>query len=87
MKEKDLIEGLNSKLRGHYQFYGVIGNSAALSAMYHGVRKLLFKWLNRRSQKKSMNWSTFTRRLHGKLVKPRVTEQRALQRNLFGPQR
>ena len=29
---------LNEKLRGHYAYYGVTGNSAALSRFLHGSR-------------------------------------------------
>ena len=48
-----LIDQLNDKLRGYYQHYGVIGNAASLGTFYYYVNKSLFKWLNRRSQKKS----------------------------------
>lgn len=58
------------KLRGHYAYYGVTFNSK-VNAFYHFSTKLLFKWLNRRSQKKSMDWQKFSRRLqHHPLPKP-----------------
>ena len=82
-KESDLIKELNSKLQGHYDYYGVIGNSHGISTLFHGVCRLLFKWLNRRSQKKSMTWPKFTQRIQGKLTKPRITEKRVQQRKLF----
>jgi group II intron reverse transcriptase/maturase len=86
-KMGDLIDVLNRKLQGHYNYYGVIGNTAGIGAFHHQVTRLLFKWLNRRSQKKSMTWPQFTRRIKEKLSKPRVTEKRVLQRKLFGLQR
>jgi group II intron reverse transcriptase/maturase len=81
-----LIEQLNAKLRGHYGYYGVIGNSASLGGFFHHVNRLMFKWLNRRSQKKSMTWPEYTRRVRGRLINPRVTEKRVLQRKLYGIQ-
>jgi group II intron reverse transcriptase/maturase len=47
------------KLTGHYQYYGVSGNIESLKAFYGKTRSMLFKWLNRRSQKRSFNWEQF----------------------------
>jgi hypothetical protein len=50
---------LCSKLRGHYQYFGVSGNFISINKFYHYTRKLLYKWLNKRSQKKSFCWGKF----------------------------
>lgn len=84
VKLGEIIEGINRKLRGHYQFYGVIGNSAGLNEYFTQVNKLLFKWLNRRSQKKSMTWISYGEKVRKKLLSPRITEQRLLQKPLKG---
>ena len=47
---------LNSKLRGHYAYYGVTGNSGALSRFLWEVERLWRKWLSRRNRS-SMNWN------------------------------
>jgi RNA-directed DNA polymerase len=52
-----------AKLRGHYQYYGVTFNSPALSCFHHACIGLLFKWLNRRSQRRSYTWEEFKRKL------------------------
>ncbi|MFQ5633626.1 MAG: group II intron reverse transcriptase/maturase, partial [bacterium] len=49
---------LNAKLRGYYNYYGVIGNFASLKAFFYQAKRILKKWLNRRSQKKSYNWTS-----------------------------
>jgi len=59
LRLKDLIGMLNSKLRGHYQYYGVTGNSGCIADFLFETQKMLFKWLNRRSQRKSYNWVGF----------------------------
>jgi RNA-directed DNA polymerase len=46
-------------LRGHIQYYGVSGNSRAVASYLHHAARLLFKWLNRRSQRRSLNWDRF----------------------------
>ena len=52
-----------AKIRGHYNYYGVVTNRSRLNVFYHGCVGSLFKWLNRRSQRKSFTWKKFTRRL------------------------
>jgi RNA-directed DNA polymerase len=52
---------LNEKLRGHYVYYGVTGNSGALSRFLHEVGRRWYKWLNRRNRLRSMTWAKFGR--------------------------
>ena len=52
-----------AKLQGHYQYYGVRFNRPKLNQFYYLVVGCLFKWLNRRSQRKSFTWERFQRRL------------------------
>ena len=54
---------LNEKLRGHYAYYGVTGNSGALSRFLWEVQRRWRKWLSRRSRTRSMNWARFRRLL------------------------
>lgn len=64
---------LQAKLRGHYQYYGVSGNSRAIQRFYALTVRLVFAWLNRRSQRKSFNWARFNEYLkHYPLPKPRI---------------
>lgn len=50
---------LNAKLRGYYNYYGVIGNYASLAEFFYHVQRLHLKWLNRRSQRPSYNWDGY----------------------------
>lgn len=51
-----------AKMLGHYAYYGVTYNRK-VGFFYWVCIGLLFKWLNRRSQKISMSWEKFQRRL------------------------
>src|SRR4029077_5701655 len=62
---------LNEKLRGHYAYYGVTGNSAALSRFLHEVEDRWRKWLYRRNRLRSLNWSLFRRLLQRYALVPR----------------
>ena len=55
----DLIKKINQKLRGHYQYYGVTDNTRSVKSYLSAVKWLLYKWLNRRSQKRSYTRETF----------------------------
>jgi RNA-directed DNA polymerase len=50
---------LNEKLRGHYAYYGVTGNSEALTRFLHEVGPRWRRWLNRRNRIRSMTWEKF----------------------------
>jgi group II intron reverse transcriptase/maturase len=56
---KDQASTLGQKLRGHCQYYGVTGNSYSLSSFRYELVRAWFKWLNRRSQKRSLTWPRF----------------------------
>jgi len=47
------------KIRGHIQYYGVSHNFESVSNFVHEARRIFFKWINRRSQKKSFDWNRF----------------------------
>ena len=50
---------LKAKLRGHYNYFGISGNMRCVRQFYGQVKSMVFKWINRRSQKKSMNWQKY----------------------------
>jgi hypothetical protein len=53
------------KLKGHFEYYGITGNSAALGHFRHWVERIWMKWLSRRSQKArlSMTWTAMQKLL------------------------
>ena len=59
LKLSELWKLLSSKLRGHYQYYGVSGNYRGVYRYYWCTIKVAFKWLNRRSQRRSFNREQF----------------------------
>ena len=68
-----LFAKLNAKLRGYYQYYGIRGNFESLADFYHHARRLLFRTLNRRSQRRSYNWKGFAELIKVfKLARPRI---------------
>lgn len=69
----DQHEMLVRKLRGHYAYYGITGNAAALARLKYEVERVWRKWLHRRSQRARMTWPIFKRLLQRyPLPKPQV---------------
>jgi RNA-directed DNA polymerase len=67
-------EGLAKKLRGHYEYYGITGNSEALHRFAWEVVAVWRKWLDRRSQNAKMTWERMHRLLKRyPLPRPRIT--------------
>lgn len=61
---------LVAKLRGHCQYYGITGNSAALQRFRYELLRVWRKWLNRCSQRARMPWARFNRLLRRYVVPP-----------------
>ena len=51
---------LNQKLRGHYGYFGRVGNRDRLWTLLHWVKRAWQRWLHRRSQR-GINWSDMAR--------------------------
>ncbi len=51
-----LIRKLNEVLIGYDHYYGITDNYTSLQKFHFNIRKFLFYWLNRRSQRKSYTW-------------------------------
>lgn len=72
----EVMHGVKSKLLGYWNYYGVRGNMQSLSKLYYYCLRLLFKWLNRRSERNSYTWEGFKTMLDKfRIPSPRIVEQ------------
>lgn len=70
---KEFMRQLNRKLIGTYNYYAVSDNWRSMQRFFRRIRKLVYKWLNRRSQKKSFGWDKFKLFLNKyQIVKPKI---------------
>src|SRR4051812_23420768 len=68
---------LKAKLQGTWNYYGLIGNSNRMQVLYEATRQQLYKWLNRRSQRRSLTWSALQGLLtRFQVPRPRIVEPR-----------
>ena len=56
---RKLFPLLKLKLRGYYNYYGVAGNSEGIREFFNEAMGTLWKWLNRRSQRRSFTRQGF----------------------------
>jgi len=59
----ELLGRACSRVRGHLSYYAITDNSASCQMFLNQATRVLFKWLNRRSQRKSYNWDRFNHTL------------------------
>jgi hypothetical protein len=77
LPKKKYFGTLKRKLTGHYNYYYIRGNSQSVWSFYEQVKYYVYKWLNRRSQRKSCNWEKFKLLLEWiKLPMPKLTEKK-----------
>ena len=69
---KAMMDFIKRHLQGHIAYFGVSGNSRSVRNYVFHVSRLLFKWLNRLSQRSRINWARFNRVLKSWLPPVRV---------------
>jgi len=73
-----MMDYVRRHLEGHIRYYGVSGNYRALSRYVKAASRLLYKWLNRRSQRRSIPWERFR-----PILKDRVLPRIRIVHNLY----
>lgn len=78
-KVREWGKTLRAKFQGYWNYFGVRGNMKSLERFYFQCRQILFKWLNRRSARRSYTWKGFDDLLkHLRIPRPRITEKMGL---------
>ena len=72
-----MMKTLKAKLQGTWNYYGLIGNYRRMKLEYDAVSRALYKWLNRRSQRRSLKWPALNRLLKRfQIPRPRIVEKK-----------
>lgn len=72
IKTAPLLQKLNIKLVGTFRYYGINGTFDELRKLWQYCRELCFKWLNRRSQRRSFKYLDYLRIWNYYVEKPRT---------------
>ena len=62
-KVREQHKNLEVKIIGHYNYYGINGNARCLKIFKHQVERTWQKWLNRRSNRRNLNWTRMRNRI------------------------
>jgi RNA-directed DNA polymerase len=74
---KDQHASLSRRLRGHFNYFGVNGNSRSMQCVLHQTERIWLQWLQRRSQRgHRLTWQRFSAYLRAHpLPQPRICVQ------------
>jgi group II intron reverse transcriptase/maturase len=73
---RDQHAALKKRIHGHFNYFGVSGNSRSLRIITEQAERSWYKWLCRRSQRVRFTWERFTDLLRDfPLPRPRITVQ------------
>jgi RNA-directed DNA polymerase len=75
-KLRRTLSALKAKLQGTWNYYGLIGNHRRMQLFYDATCLAPHKWLNRRSQRRSVSWRALNRLLERcQVTRPRIVEK------------
>jgi RNA-directed DNA polymerase len=64
------------KLRGHYAYFGITGNTRAISSFWQATKRMWRKWLGRRGQSRPLQWERYVQVLQRyPLPPPRIVHR------------
>lgn len=71
-KVSETIKLMNIKLLGHYRYYGITDNTESIRSYYEISAKILYKVLNRRSQKNKYSYKEYYEKIQKQIIRPKV---------------
>jgi group II intron reverse transcriptase/maturase len=74
---RQMMKTLRGKLQGTWNYYGLIGNYRRMQLLYEETNRTLHKWLNRRSQRRSLSPQAVDRLFERfQIPPPRIVEKK-----------
>jgi len=63
LRKGEMLRRAKVRIEGHLNYYAITDNSKLCSTYRYHAPKILFKWLNRKSQRRSYTWKGFMQAL------------------------
>jgi len=63
LRKGEMLRQARNQVNGHLNYYAITDNSDRCSYYVYRVKRTLLKWLNRKSQRRTYAWPTFSRAL------------------------
>jgi group II intron reverse transcriptase/maturase len=63
LRKGEMLRRAKTRIEGHLNYYAITDNLRKCSAYRHFATKILFKWLNRKSQRRTYTWKGYMQAL------------------------
>lgn len=63
LRKGEMLRKAKIRVAGHFNYYAITDNSEKCSTYMYHAKRALFKWLNRKSQRRSYTWKGFSQAL------------------------
>jgi hypothetical protein len=63
LRKGEMLRQARSRITGHLSYYAITDNSERCVFYVYWTKRILFKWLNRKSQRRAYTWETFSQAL------------------------
>jgi group II intron reverse transcriptase/maturase len=63
LRKAEMLRQAKIRVTGHLSYYAITDNSDKCTSYLHHVTRILFKWLNRKSQRKTYTWEGYLQAL------------------------
>ncbi len=63
LRKGEMLRRAKVRIEGHLNYYAITDNSKMCSTYRHYATRILFKWINRKSQRRSYTWKGFMQAL------------------------
>jgi RNA-directed DNA polymerase len=63
LKKGEMLRQARTRVNGHLNYYAITDNSERCSYYVYRTTRIVFKWLNRKSQRKAYTWESFSQAL------------------------
>jgi hypothetical protein len=60
-----MLRSAKRRMQGHLNYYAITDNAPRCKTFVYRANRILFKWLNRKSQRKACTWAQFNQALAG----------------------
>ena len=63
LRKGEMLKRAKARVQGHLNYYAITDNARNCQTFMHFATNILFKWLNRKSQRKAYTWDQYTQAL------------------------
>jgi group II intron reverse transcriptase/maturase len=63
LRKRKMLEQAKGKLLGHLSYYAITDNGRKCGEFLYQAKRILYKWINRKSQRRAYNWKSFQQAL------------------------